>query len=48
MLKQQYDAMHELIETIAESFNLSHVDAEKYARKLKSMALDEYRKAFRK
>ena len=48
MLKQQYDAMHELIETIAESFNLSHADAEKYAKKIKHMALDEYRKAFRK
>ena len=48
MLKQQYDAMHELILTIANSFNMSHADAEKYARKLKNMALDEYRKAFRK
>ena len=48
MLKQQYDSMHELILVIAENFNMSHADAEVYARKLKTMALDEYRKAFRK
>ena len=47
-MQEQYNAMHELIITIAESFSLSHVDAEKYARKLKNMALDEYRKAFGK
>lgn len=47
-MQEQYNAMHELTGTIAESFNMSHVDAEKYARKLKNMALDEYRKAFRK
>lgn len=48
MLKQQYSTMHELTKTIAESFRLSYVDAEVYARKLKNMALDEYKKAFRK
>ena len=48
MLKQQYNAMHELILTIANSFNMSHADAEKYARKIKHMTLDEYRRAFRK
>lgn len=47
-MQEQYDAMHELTRTIAESFNMSHADAEKYARKLKTMALDEYRRAFRK
>ncbi|MCH3962654.1 MAG: hypothetical protein LKE46_00030 [Clostridium sp.] len=47
-MQEQYDAMHELILTIAESFGMSHADAEVYARKLKNMALDEYRKAFRK
>jgi hypothetical protein len=48
MLKQQYDTMHELTRTIANSFSLSYADAEKYAKKLKHMALDEYRRAFRK
>ncbi|MEY8001178.1 hypothetical protein AB8U03_13435 [Clostridium sp. Mt-5] len=48
MLKQQYNTMAELTRIIAESFSLSHVDAEKYAKKLKNMALKEYRKAFRK
>nr|DAI90581.1 MAG TPA: hypothetical protein [Caudoviricetes sp.] len=48
MLKQQYDSIYELILTVANSFNMSYTDAEKYARKLKTMALDEYRKAFRK
>ena len=47
-MQEQYNAMHELIITIAESFSLSHVDAEKYAMRLKTMALNEYRKAFRK
>jgi hypothetical protein len=47
-MKNQYDSMHELIITIASSFNMSHVDAEKYAMRLKDIALDEYRKAFRK
>ena len=47
-MKQQYDSMHELILTIANSFYMSHTDAEKYARKIKHMALDEYRRAFRK
>jgi len=48
MQERQYDTMRELIITVANSFNMSHADAEKYARKLKSMALNEYRKAFRK
>ncbi|MFC0906328.1 hypothetical protein ACFHWD_16755 [Clostridium sp. MT-14] len=47
-MQEQYDAMRELILTIANSFNMSHVGAEKYAKKIKHMALDEYRKAFRK
>jgi hypothetical protein len=47
-MQEQYDSMHELILAIANSFGLSYTDAEKYARKLKSMALDEYRKAFKK
>lgn len=47
-MQEQYDAMHELILTIANSFNMSHADAEKYAKKIKHMALDEYRRAFRK
>jgi len=48
MLKQQYDSMRGLTRVIAESFSLSYVDAEVYARKIKHMALDEYKKAFRK
>lgn len=47
-MQEQYNALHELILVIANSFNMSHADAEKYALKLKNMALDEYRKAFRK
>jgi hypothetical protein len=47
-MQEQYNVMHELTRTIANSFNLSYADAEVYARKLKSMALDEYRRAFRK
>lgn len=47
-MQEQYNTMHELILTIANSFNMSHVDAEKYAMRLKTMALDEYRRAFRK
>lgn len=40
--------MHELTRIIAESFSMSHVDAEKYARKLKSMVVEEYKRAFGK
>lgn len=47
-MQEQYNAMHELTRIIAESFSMSHVDAEKYARKLKTMAVEEYRRAFRK
>lgn len=47
-MQEQYNAMHELTRIIAESFSMSHVDAEKYARKLKSMLVEEYRRAFRK
>ncbi|WP_368488472.1 hypothetical protein [Clostridium sp. BJN0013] len=45
---QQYNAMYELTRTIANSFSMSHADAEKYARKLKTMVVEEYKKAFRK
>ncbi|UZQ50601.1 hypothetical protein [Clostridium kluyveri] len=47
-MQERYDAMHELTRIIANSFNMSHVDAEKYAKKLKSMLVEEYRRAFRK
>lgn len=47
-MQEQYNAMHELTRIIANSFNMSHVDAEKYAKKLKSMLVEEYRRAFRK
>ena len=47
-MQERYNAMHELTRIIAESFSMSHVDAEKYARKLKSMLVEEYRRAFRK
>ncbi|UZQ49082.1 hypothetical protein [Clostridium kluyveri] len=47
-MQKKYNAMHELTRIIAESFSMSHADAEKYARKLKTMAVEEYRRAFRK
>lgn len=45
--KEANQAFEELTITIAESFNLSHVDAEAYAKKLTGMALGEYSRAFR-
>jgi len=47
-MREQYNAMRELTRIIAESFSMSHVDAEKYARKLKTMVVEEYRRAFKK
>lgn len=46
-LKALFTPQEELILTIAESFNCSHADAEKYAKKLRFMALQDYNSAFR-
>ncbi|WP_278335542.1 hypothetical protein [Clostridium botulinum] len=37
----------QLIQQIEESFNYSNADVEEYAKKLKNMALAEYRKEFK-
>ncbi|MGO5072389.1 hypothetical protein ACTQ4K_00310 [Clostridium sporogenes] len=37
----------QLIHQIEESFNYSNADAEEYAKKLKNMTLEEYRKEFK-
>ena len=47
-MQEQYNAMHELTKIIAESFSMSHANAEEYAKKLKSMVVEEYKRAFRK
>ncbi|MDU4545278.1 MAG: hypothetical protein E6Y69_00610 [Clostridium botulinum] len=38
----------QLIKQIEESFKYSNADAEEYAKKLKDIALEEYRKEFKK
>nr|DAK04230.1 MAG TPA: clamp loader A subunit [Caudoviricetes sp.] len=37
-------AYEQLVKQIEESFQYSNADAEEYAKKLKDMALEEYRK----
>lgn len=37
----------QLVKQIEESFQYSNADAEEYAKKLKDMALEEYRKEFK-
>lgn len=36
-----------LVEEIQKSFKYNYEDAEEYAKKLKNMALEEYRKGFK-
>lgn len=46
-LKYLFSPQEQLTVAIAKSFSKSYVDAEEYANKLKNMALQEYRNAFR-
>ncbi len=46
-MKALFTPQEELILSIAESFNLSYVDAEEYAKNLKIKCLDEYRNGFK-
>lgn len=40
-------AYEQLIKQIEESFKYSNADAEEYAKELKDMALEEYRREFK-